>query len=523
MWKLNRLAVLIGLAVAASAAIWWIYLDRGHWPAQLQKAVAQSVHASPANTGWARIAVQGRDVILQGEAPDTGALHEMRRRILSTPGVSNVIVQTRLRVWGTLTKPTVTRLATQDRRPDVEGTWPANAAEGLSVELAGNLYVLGQSEDLKTRGSRWTLAPSEDLPDGRYDVEVTVWSAELSASDQSNDELTVDTVAPSAPKVDRYHGRSLTPRLSGTWPIQEAAKLLVEVAGKTYELGEDRQLTTSSAGRWQLDVDVELQDGENEVKAIAFDHVGNAQHDATRDEAYVDRDPPHPPTVDRFESSRSFTLQGTWAEGDAVGLEVRVAGQTYLMGQDKGLVSMGQGRWRLTPKFLPAEGVYDVVVRSHDRAGNVSEDTTKDELLIRYVPERDISHALEETPRPLNKVLCQKAFKRILSASPVRFIGRTAKVEPQSVFTLDRLAGVASRCPEARIEISAHTDSEGDFSENQKLTRLRAFYVKLHFIRRGVARSRLSSVGYGELRPISSNNTKAGRQKNQRLELYVKR
>ena len=233
--------------------------------------------------------------------------------------------------------------------------------------------------------------------------------------------------------------------------------------------------------------------------------------------------PRRSPTVERFESSRAFILKGTWAQGDAVDLEVQVADRVYELRKGNALKTDETGRWTLSPTILPPEGTYDVVVRTRDRAGNVSEDETADELVIRYLPEREISHAFEEAPRPITAIMCQTAFKKILAQNPVRFIGRTAKLDPLSFPVLDALAGKAAQCPDARVEISAHTDSLGDFSENRRLTELRAYAVASHFARRGIARARLSSVGYGEVRPIASNNTAAGRAKNRRLELYVKR
>ena len=59
--------------------------------------------------------------------------------------------------------------------------------------------------------------------------------------------------------------------------------------------------------------------------------------------------------------------------------------------------------------------------------------------------------------------------------------------------------------------------------ENRILTHQRAYWIANHFVRRGIARDRITSVGYGEVRPIASNNTAAGRAKNERIELYVKR
>ncbi|MCP5081656.1 MAG: OmpA family protein [Alphaproteobacteria bacterium] len=523
MWKLDKLIFLFGFPILASVLIWFAYVERGHWPALLRTEVMHTMTASQAEASWAWVQVQGRTVILSGEAPDAGALHAARRAILATPGVSGLVANTRIRVWGGLTPPTVKNLATRAMRPELQGTWPYQAAEGLSIELAGHLYVLGETDALRVAGEDWKLLPTNELSEGSYDVEVTAWQAELSASDNSTKELTIDLTPPPAPKVDPYFGRSRTPQLSGRWPIEQAARLGVAVSGRTYELGSDPELKSNEAGGWVLNLSSPLKAGQNDVVATAYDHVGNGQTDLSSNEAVVDLDPPATPTVQRFQSARAFTLRGTWAQGDAVSLVVAVAGQKYVLGQGASLSIDGDGHWKLSPTNLPGEGTYDVVVRTKDRAGNVSQDQTSNELIIKFVPERDKSEAFEETPRPISAFKCQQGFKRILGNKPVRFIARTAKLERTSIHVLDDLAGLAARCPEARIEIAAHTDAEGDFSQNRRLSRLRAFAVAAHFARRGIDRFRLSSVGYGEVRPIASNNTAEGRAKNQRLELYVKR
>ena len=295
MWNLDKWAFLLCFPVVATVMIWWAFVERGHWPTHLRSEVSRAMAANGAEASWASVQIQGRDVVLLGEAPDAGALLEVRRRILATPGVANLFSNTRIRVWGTLTEPTVKPLATNIRRPTLIGTWPSNAAEGLSLELAGELYVLGETEALQTNGANWALTPNVELPDGRYNVEVTVWTAERSASDQGTDDLTIDTVPPPAPDVDRYLGRLLMPELSGHWHPEQAAGLMVEVAGRSYELGKDRELTSTPDGRWKLTVVTPLADGDNEVVATAIDHVGNRQPDRTSNEAFVDRTPPKVP------------------------------------------------------------------------------------------------------------------------------------------------------------------------------------------------------------------------------------
>jgi OOP family OmpA-OmpF porin len=49
----------------------------------------------------------------------------------------------------------------------------------------------------------------------------------------------------------------------------------------------------------------------------------------------------------------------------------------------------------------------------------------------------------------------------------------------------------------------------------------RANAVKNYFIKSGISSDRLEAVGYGEIKPIASNSTAEGREKNRRIEIYV--
>ncbi len=517
------MAFLLGFSALATGSIWLFYVERGNWPALLQGEIARALAEDPVDTGWIRLQVHGRTVMLTGEAPDRAALANVRKRISAVPGVRKVIAHVRFRKWGKLVLPTVNGLATRVQQPAIKGTWPSNAAEGLSLELNGELYVLGESASVTVDGNDWTLVPKAPLADGRYDLDVTVWQGELSASDDSVDEIQIDTKPPEAPRVDRYFGRSQTPQLKGRWPMDDASRLRVELAGQTYELGRDPELAVQKAGVWTLKPRFALREGTHKVVATAYDAVGNARSNTKHAEVVIDLTPPAQPTVQRFQSSRVFTLRGTWAQGDAVTLQVSVAGRAYTLGQDPELMPLGSGQWRLTPSVLPGEGTYDVSVLTKDRAGNVSQDITTNELIIKFVPERAKGQALEELPRPVAPFMCQQGFKRVLQQGDVRFVGKSSQLAPQSLHVLDELVALAARCPSARLEIGVHTDSVGDFSQNRRLSQLQAFAVAAHFARRGIARSRLSSVGFGEARPIASNNSAAGRAKNRRIELYVKR
>ncbi len=75
--------------------------------------------------------------------------------------------------------------------------------------------------------------------------------------------------------------------------------------------------------------------------------------------------------------------------------------------------------------------------------------------------------------------------------------------------------------PQLKAEIAGHTDSVGSDAYNLKLSRQRAEAVRSHLISRGVAAGQLTAVGYGEARPVASNDTDEGRARNRRVELSI--
>lgn len=100
----------------------------------------------------------------------------------------------------------------------------------------------------------------------------------------------------------------------------------------------------------------------------------------------------------------------------------------------------------------------------------------------------------------------------------------TAGLLPGSIEILDQAVDVLTRYPNIKVEVAGHTDSTGPDGYNQTLSERRARVVFDYLTSKGIDASRLVGPnGYGEARPIDTNDTKEGRQRNRRTELAVQK
>jgi len=96
-----------------------------------------------------------------------------------------------------------------------------------------------------------------------------------------------------------------------------------------------------------------------------------------------------------------------------------------------------------------------------------------------------------------------------------------ATIRPESAEALTSIAEIMKEYPTTVFHIEGHTDSQGGDDYNLNLSKERASSVREFLISKGTPANRLTSEGYGESRPISSNNTSKGRQENRRVEISL--
>jgi outer membrane protein OmpA-like peptidoglycan-associated protein len=110
---------------------------------------------------------------------------------------------------------------------------------------------------------------------------------------------------------------------------------------------------------------------------------------------------------------------------------------------------------------------------------------------------------------------------RLNMPSDITFALGSASINSRFNSVLGEVAEVLSEYSETRVRVEGHTDSSGSDGYNQQLSERRALAVSRFLSRDGVARSRLAVRGYGERRPVASNETPSGRALNRRVEIQI--
>jgi len=129
----------------------------------------------------------------------------------------------------------------------------------------------------------------------------------------------------------------------------------------------------------------------------------------------------------------------------------------------------------------------------------------------------------EEIERDLEGARVERVGEgiKITFDSGILFDVNKANLRPVAQENLTNLSAILIKYPDTDILIEGHTDSDGSEEHNQGLSERRANSVKVHLVTSGVKSGRMTTIGYGEIQPIASNETAAGKQQNRRVEVAI--
>jgi len=138
-----------------------------------------------------------------------------------------------------------------------------------------------------------------------------------------------------------------------------------------------------------------------------------------------------------------------------------------------------------------------------------------------------IGHNMDKRAEEMRNDLSNAKIERVGEGikitfdSGILFVTNSSELQPAAKANIESLSRILNKYPDTNILIEGDTDNQGSTEYNQKLSERRAQSVADYQKGQGVAGSRISTVGLGEMHPVGSNETAAGRQQNRRVEVAI--
>lgn len=136
-----------------------------------------------------------------------------------------------------------------------------------------------------------------------------------------------------------------------------------------------------------------------------------------------------------------------------------------------------------------------------------------------YVP-KGFSPEEDEEGREITLTKLERGQNFIID--DITFETDSAYLKRNSLPVLKQLLAILDKNPKLNLEIGGHTDNQGTTQYNQNLSEKRADAVAEYLIKNGISPERISSTGYGESKPLATNETNEGREKNRRTEFVFR-
>ncbi len=274
---------------------------------------------------------------------------------------------------------------TANTRPDFVGT--CSNTDVITLHINGANSGVSRT----CTGGNYLIAPASALADGNHAIRVTATDLAGNVSALSPAlNITIVTSGVTVPTVTPLITNNTRPTLTGGAILNAGASLEVSIGSAIYRnvpvSGNAWSLNTATAAP-SSGTFTALADGRYNVVASITDTAGNMATDTTTNELTIDTVPPAVPTVNTIMTNDlTPSISGTAALAPGDVLTVSVNGATY----DN--VPTNSNVWIInTGLVTPSSGVlgtfvvgnrYEIIARVRDAAGNISTDTTSNELAI---------------------------------------------------------------------------------------------------------------------------------------------
>lgn len=136
---------------------------------------------------------------------------------------------------------------------------------------------------------------------------------------------------------------------------------------------------------------------------------------------------------------------------------------------------------------------------------------------------RSMDKQAEELERDLEGVRVERVGEgiKLTFDSGILFAVNKSELNAMSQTNLTDLAVILNKYPDTNIVIEGHTDSDGTDAYNMTLSEQRASAVRAYLAGQSVGPVRITTVGYGETKPVGDNMSDSGKAMNRRVEVAI--
>ncbi|NOQ14678.1 MAG: OmpA family protein [Methyloprofundus sp.] len=168
------------------------------------------------------------------------------------------------------------------------------------------------------------------------------------------------------------------------------------------------------------------------------------------------------------------------------------------------------------------ESAVNSAAAEQSRQNSIDLLTQKDELITASInAKKDAANQQKDAAQ--NRLLEMQANEAerdiLLAFGQIEFVSGTANLVPGAAKGIELLAEYMHKYPSKTVALSGHTDSSGSAELNKNLSQQRADFIRDVLISKGISPERITAIGYGESQPVASNSSRAGRQKNRRIDI----
>ena len=281
----------------------------------------------------------------------------------------------------------------------------------------------------------------------------------------------------------------------GFWSSRKDTKRVQTLARNVTQLAEDARIITL---RKRQDEDLAAE------RRLAEQNVASAKSDADREaNQRILAETEKRQALEREREAREQAEQ-------EVRLRQRAETQQALLAQARADAETLLASARLDQAKAQADA--KAAKEAADRAEARNEKTEQERIALRL-----------QIREQLNKVLQTQDSARglIVNMSDVLFDFGQYTLKPGTREKLAKISGILLAHPELMVQVEGHTDSIGSDDFNQTLSEHRAGAVRDFLVDQGVVRDSVTAKGFGKTRPVTTNDTAEGRQRNRRVELVV--